>query len=228
MNGTKLMRSPQALDNKENVCKVVVLGTPGVGKTALTVRFITKRFIGEYSPTLESVYRYMSGPAEDDDIRMDILDTAGQITSNWNEGYALWGDCFVLVYSITEHTSFDDVIRLRRQLESTRRSAGLVCALVGNKADLVYDRQVTAVQGQELANEMGCRFYEVSACDWNQLPQVSEIFTDLYNVWRRTKTFRDVRQRKSSSSTKFRQAIQKVISGKSPSGKKTANNTGVG
>ncbi|KOX71844.1 Ras-like protein family member 11B [Melipona quadrifasciata] len=35
---------------KSSLCevKVAVIGAPGVGKSALTVRFLTRRYIGEY------------------------------------------------------------------------------------------------------------------------------------------------------------------------------------
>lgn len=147
-----------------------------------------------------------------------------QLSADWKESYALWGDCFIFVYSITDYTSFDEVHRLRRLVEATKRSSSLCCAVVGNKNDLVYDRQVTVSQGQDLANDLGCRFYELSACDWNQYSQIYNLFTELPASWRRSRTLRDGRQRKSSSGTKFKQAIQKVISGKSPHPKRTSNN----
>ncbi|XP_005096634.1 ras-related and estrogen-regulated growth inhibitor [Aplysia californica] len=224
MNGTRLLRSPGVNDAKDGTCRIVVLGTSAVGKTALTVRFLTKRFIGEYSPTLESVYRYCTSTAEDDDIRLDILDTAGQVCTEWKESYALWADCFMFVYSITDYASYEEAQRLRRLVEATRRSTSLCCVVVGNKNDLVYDRQVTARQGQELAVEMGCNFYEVSACDWNQISEVCDLFLELHALWRKTRLARDGRQRKSSSSAKFKQAIQKVISGKGSISRRSSSN----
>ncbi len=37
--------------------KVVVLGNGGVGKSALTVRYVTGRFEEKYDPTIEDFYR---------------------------------------------------------------------------------------------------------------------------------------------------------------------------
>ena len=152
-------------------------------------------------------------------VFIDIIELSlvlfSQTATEWKDSYALWADCFVFVYSITEYSSFEELSRLRRLVESSRHSTTLTCALVGNKNDLVYDRQVTVTQGRNLAADMGARFYELSACDWNQLPQVCQLFTDLHASWRRARGIRDSRQRKSSSSAKFKQAIQKVISGKS-------------
>lgn len=37
--------------------KIVVLGSGGVGKSALTVKFVTGRFEEMYDPTIEDFYR---------------------------------------------------------------------------------------------------------------------------------------------------------------------------
>jgi hypothetical protein len=46
---------------------------------ALVVRFITKRFIGEYDTTLEKKYTFHT-ILNDDMVNFEILDTAGKTT----------------------------------------------------------------------------------------------------------------------------------------------------
>uniref|UniRef100_A0A803WFX9 small monomeric GTPase n=1 Tax=Ficedula albicollis TaxID=59894 RepID=A0A803WFX9_FICAL len=58
--------------------KLAIFGRAGVGKSALVVRFLTKRFIWEYDPTLESTYRHQA-TIDDEVVSMEILDTAGQV-----------------------------------------------------------------------------------------------------------------------------------------------------
>merc|ERR1712142_440466 len=40
------------------IINMALLGLDGVGKSALMVRFLTRRFIGEYDPKLESTHHY--------------------------------------------------------------------------------------------------------------------------------------------------------------------------
>jgi small GTP-binding protein len=37
--------------------KIVLLGGPAVGKSALTLRMITQNFVKDYDPTIEDTYR---------------------------------------------------------------------------------------------------------------------------------------------------------------------------
>ncbi|KAK3595241.1 hypothetical protein CHS0354_021557 [Potamilus streckersoni] len=133
---------------------------------------------------------------------------------HWKDYYALWADCFAFVYSITDRQSFDSILSLKRHVEEIRQSSNINGILVGNKSDLLHDRQVPADEGSELADEIGCKFFEVSAADWTQVTYIEQMFLDLVREHRRQKSIREGRQRKTSSSTRFRQAIQKVISGK--------------
>jgi len=79
---------------------VVVLGAGGVGKSALTVRFVRDVFIENYDPTIEEEYRCQIN-VDGALTALDVLDTAGaeQFTS-LNEVYIKSGRGFVLVFSL--------------------------------------------------------------------------------------------------------------------------------
>ena len=65
--------------NKDKV-SVSVLGTGGVGKSALTLRFTKDQFMEEWDPTIEDAYR-KTLDVDDALCTIEILDTAGQDVS---------------------------------------------------------------------------------------------------------------------------------------------------
>ncbi len=56
--------------------KVVVLGSGGVGKSALTVQFVSGHFMEKYDPTIEDFYR-KEIEVDHTPCVLEILDTAG-------------------------------------------------------------------------------------------------------------------------------------------------------
>lgn len=57
--------------------KLVVLGEPSIGKTALTLQMCLNHFVETYDPTIEDSYRKQVLVDEKQCI-LEILDTAGQ------------------------------------------------------------------------------------------------------------------------------------------------------
>lgn len=53
------------------------------------------------------------------------------------------GEGFMLVYSITSRDSFEEISRLHEQLVRVKSQGYVPIALVGNKCDLEYHRQVS-------------------------------------------------------------------------------------
>ena len=58
--------------------KIVVLGSGGVGKSALTVQFVQGIFIEKYDPTIEECYRKHL-EINNDECVLEIIDTAGTV-----------------------------------------------------------------------------------------------------------------------------------------------------
>ncbi|CAL8278415.1 ras-related and estrogen-regulated growth inhibitor [Gadus morhua] len=188
--------------------KLAVFGRAGVGKSALVVRFLTRRFIWEYDPTLESTYRHQAN-VDDEVVAMEILDTAGQEDLQQRESHMRWGDGFIIVYDITDRGSFEDVAPLRSLLEDVKKPKNVPLVLVGNKCDLDHARQVGTEEGERLAAEMACAFYECSACA-DEGGAVAEAFHEVCREVRRRKAVQG-KARRRSSTTHVKQAINKML-----------------
>ncbi|XP_031338618.1 ras-related and estrogen-regulated growth inhibitor [Photinus pyralis] len=181
---------------RQKSLKVMVLGQTGVGKTALVVRFVTRRYIGEYDPTLEKIYTYHT-IIDNEMVYFDILDTAGQ--PHETECLALeanirWAEAFILVYSVTDKCSFDECNRLKFLINYNKRRRRLgggskdspcdvPVLLVGNKTDQSEDRMVSLEEGQRRSKEIGCIcFHEISVRE--SIEQVFAVFRDVCRFWR--------------------------------------------
>lgn len=63
--------------NGQETFHLSVLGSGGVGKSALTLRFVRDYFVKDWDPTIEDAYR-KAITVDDNLCMLEILDTAGQ------------------------------------------------------------------------------------------------------------------------------------------------------
>ncbi|XP_014247460.1 ras-related and estrogen-regulated growth inhibitor isoform X1 [Cimex lectularius] len=151
--------------------KVAVLGAPGVGKSALTVRFLTKRYIGEYDHQADMKYKH-EVMVDGEPVLFEILDTCPKNEDDLPSNETLsWADGCLLVYAITDRVSFNYIRRVKKSL------CDVPVALVGNKGDMVHLRQVSCDEGEILAKDYECWFGEIAAAE--QVTQVAEVFHEL-------------------------------------------------
>ncbi len=113
--------------------KIVVVGTGGVGKSALTIQLISNHFIDDYDPTIEDSYRKQT-VIDNETCLMDILDTAGQEEySAMRDQYMRTGQGFMLVYAVTARESFEELVKFREQIFRVKDINQVPLVLIGNK-----------------------------------------------------------------------------------------------
>ncbi|KAI8819724.1 ras family-domain-containing protein [Fimicolochytrium jonesii] len=120
----------------EEVQELVVVGSGGVGKSCLTVRFLKDEFTNDYDPTIEENYRkHITVDASN--CTVNIIDTAGQHEyTALRDQHLKDGKGFLLVFAVNDKHTFEEVKQLREQivkLKDTKRVPLVVC---GNKCDL--------------------------------------------------------------------------------------------
>ncbi|TKS67165.1 Ras-related protein [Collichthys lucidus] len=147
--------------------KVVVLGSGGVGKSALTVQFVTGTFIEKYDPTIEDFYRKEIEVDSSPSV-LEILDTAGtEQFASMRDLYIKNGQGFILVYSLVNQQSFQDIKPMRDQiirvksvgqsqirrlfgpLGSTVRQQGL-CELMHHALEIRYEKVPVILVGNKV------------------------------------------------------------------------------
>jgi len=144
--------------------KLVVLGSGGVGKSAITVQFVQGVFVEKYDPTIEDSYR-KNVEVDGQQYLLEILDTAGteQFTA-MRDLYMKDGQGFVLAYSIIAQSTFSDLQDIHDQIVRVKDREDFPMVLCGNKCDLEEQRVISKQEGQDLAKKFGnCSFIEASA-----------------------------------------------------------------
>ncbi len=63
---------------KEEIIRVAVFGAGGVGKSALTLRYVRDFFVKGWDPTIEDAYMKTVEMDDGTKAQLEILDTAGQ------------------------------------------------------------------------------------------------------------------------------------------------------
>ncbi|KFD53988.1 hypothetical protein M513_05255 [Trichuris suis] len=169
-----MLRSRKVL----NEIHIAVVGADGSGKSALTVKFMTKRYIGEYHVNLEDTYCKQITVCNNECMLwiMDTVEQDGKSSSR----YISWADIFLLLYSVTDKDSFEYAENLLKEIRGHDHSicvrSHMVC-LIGNKSDLERYREVSKNQGAIMAAMYSAKFYEISVTE--EYSTIKKLFRDL-------------------------------------------------
>ncbi|XP_022111959.1 ras-related and estrogen-regulated growth inhibitor-like [Acanthaster planci] len=216
--GTLVVESAQAhtlghgMNQDVTDARIMVLGAESVGKSAVTVRFLTKRYIGEYESNIDLLYR-QTVVHNEVPVYMEVLDTCpkGEQLSE-RDSHLRWANAFVIVYSVCNRTTFKDVETQVKHIQMTKSPCSVPIVIIGNKADLEHRREVMLDEGRDLAEEYGCYFFEVSAADG--YTEVREAFLALLKeVYEATKNKLQVKRRRSSVTRNVANKVMQAMFG---------------
>ncbi|KAH3743290.1 Ras GTPase [Pelomyxa schiedti] len=96
---------------------------------------------------------------------VDILDTGGQdveYPTLLEHNMVTWQG-FLVVYTVTSRESFNEVNSIVAQIHRVKPAGRIPIVLCGNQCDMDKERQVSTMEGINLAQSLGCPFFETSA-----------------------------------------------------------------
>ncbi|CEF71143.1 Ras-related protein Rab-10 [Strongyloides ratti] len=176
---------------------IMLLGDSCTGKTCLLIRYKDDTFMNSnFISTVGIDYRTKYVELNKYKIKLQIWDTAGQerFRSITNQYYRD-ADALLLVYDITVRSTFENIRNWLSQIEEFAKD-GCVVTLVGNKADLSGQRNVSSSEGKELAKAYNINYIETSA---KTGLRVTETFHDITKKL----LIRDLSQDKSTDINKI-------------------------
>lgn len=139
---------------------IVLLGSCGVGKSAIASQFVQNIFIQTYTPTIEDIYQKILDIGYKKYI-LEIIDSSGKEQfSAIQDLYMQQGNGFLLVFSLLDKSSFTYLSDFYDKLSLYNPRPIL---LVGNKNDLSSHRQVYHKDALQLSKSWKCKYIETSA-----------------------------------------------------------------
>lgn len=123
--------------------------------TALTVRYLTRRFIGEYRSNTDLLYK-QTITLESGLLDVEIIDISADDEEGFPSDQIQWADAVLIVYSITDRESFSYAMRALGEIRQLQN--GPITYLVANKVDLDHLREVSR---NISARKLTCWNYEL-------------------------------------------------------------------
>ena len=143
--------------------RIVVMGAAGVGKTCIISQFLYKKFDTQYRATVEDLHQgeYQINGLP---VNFNILDTSGTYEFPAMRKLSIsTGDAFILVYSVEDESSFEEVKKLRQQILDQKTDRFIPIVIVGNKSSCTKEKQISRNLMVNIDWENG--FIEASAKD---------------------------------------------------------------
>ncbi|XP_069501829.1 dexamethasone-induced Ras-related protein 1 isoform X1 [Ambystoma mexicanum] len=172
----------------KNCYRMVILGSSKVGKTAIVSRFLSGRFEEQYTPTIEDFHRKFYS-IRGEVYQLDILDTSGNHPFPAMRRLSiLTGDVFILVFSLDNRDSFEEVQRLKQQIletksclkNKTKENVDVPLVICGNKGDRDFYREVQRHEIEQLVGgDQSCAYFEISA---KRNTRLDEMFQALFTM----------------------------------------------
>lgn len=146
--------------------KYVVVGDTGVGKSCLVEQFTRKTFQEAHLTTIgvnlaEVTRSFCINGCE---VKIQVWDTAGmEVYRSLTTAYYRNTAVTLLVYDVTRRNTFHSLNDWLRDIKEACNNKHMMILVVGNKIDLVKERQVSRQEGQEFATHNKLFFMETSS-----------------------------------------------------------------
>lgn len=147
--------------------KVCLLGSPGVGKTSLVLRYVKNYFKDNYVGTIgaDFLIKEINFPKMNLEIKLLLWDIGGQ--TKWKDirsTYLMGSDGAIIVFDITRRSTFTD---LQLWIDDLEKYIGknVPFIIVGNKIDLdeLEMREVSTEDLKDYSEFRQVYFFETSA-----------------------------------------------------------------
>jgi small GTP-binding protein len=147
------------------IFKVILIGDANIGKTSLINRYVTNSFQDKYICTIGVDFMMKSVIYDDQILKLQIWDTAGmekykQITTSYYRG----AQAAIICFDLTSRSTFLSLGRWAEEFSHfCNPNYQKIVVIVGNKSDLIEEREVSNEEIQNFIKLNNYIYYETSA-----------------------------------------------------------------
>lgn len=151
------------LSQPNETFKFLLVGNSSVGKTCIVRRLCHNDFDEGSAPTIGVDFLAHTMEIDDTVVTLHIWDTAGQ-EKYQDMGKAYYRNAMgvLLIFSLTDHGSFEDLSKWQEQV-IRYCSPKTPIIIVGNKGDLIDEKEVSDEEVRNFAESRGLEYIESSA-----------------------------------------------------------------
>lgn len=150
--------------HKDIIMKAILCGNSTVGKTSILNALTGAHEFGPTTPTLGAGCANVTFQYQNEDITMNVWDTAGQ------EAYRSLIKIYfrdtrvaILVFDVTSKPSFDAIDKWVQDIYENCGRDNTPILIAANKIDLIENRVISSEELTKKARHLNCPFMEISA-----------------------------------------------------------------
>ena len=169
--------------------KIALIGDSATGKTSILLRFVDDFFTEDTKSTIGIDFKFVSLELEPNIYgKMQIWDTCGsERFKSLTTSFIKSCKAFILVFDLTRQNTFKNIEQWIKTINENTSPQYMI--LIGNKNDLVKERQVKKESVINYCKEKLFNYMEISAKNNNNIEKMfKEVAYQLYNLVKKNKT----------------------------------------
>lgn len=189
----QIENSPSNDINYDYLFKIALIGDSSTGKTSILLRFVDDFFSEDTKSTIGIDFKFVSLELEPNIYgKMQIWDTCGsERFKSLTTSFIKSCKAFILVFDLTRPNTFKNIEQWIKTINENTSPQYMI--LIGNKNDLVKERQVKKESVLDYCKEKLFNYMEISAKSNNNIEKMfKEVAYQLYNLVKKNKTNKKV------------------------------------
>jgi small GTP-binding protein len=145
--------------------KIVLVGSEGVGKSSLVEMYSTGNFNPNYKPTIGvSIVEKEFQISRNYNLFLSFLDLSGlKNFAKIRKFYYTYSNAILILFDYTNIETFNNLSNWIEESRHYTENESIPIVLIGNKIDLIENREDIRIRAQELADRYNFPFFETSS-----------------------------------------------------------------